>query len=230
MTQQELMFSDDEFFTHSATNHKEQIAAAAYILRGFALAEADELLKALEVILAQASFRQMQTPSGHTMSVAMTSCGTWGWLSDRQGYGYGTHDPLSAKPWPMMPQLFSALAYSAALEAGFGDFYADSCLINRYRPGAKMSLHQDKNEEDLTQPIVSVSLGIPAVFLFGGHERRDKPLRCPLFHGDVVVWGGVDRMRYHGIMPLKSEYHPRLGAARINLTFRKAYSSPESTF
>lgn len=222
MRQQELIFGDDEFFTHSAETSKEQIAESAYILRGFALAELKNILKDLGSITAQAPFRQMKTPGGRTMSVAMTNCGEWGWLSDRQGYRYGKCDPLSDKPWPLMPKLFSALANRAAAEAGFDGFQADACLINRYRPGNKMSLHQDKNEQDFSQPIVSVSLGIPAVFLLGGYERSDKSFKYPLFHGDVMVWGGVDRLRYHGVMPLKQEVHPLFGANRINLTFRKA--------
>ncbi|MDO5666911.1 MAG: DNA oxidative demethylase AlkB [Alcaligenaceae bacterium] len=222
MTEQELIFSDDEFFTHRAATRKEQIAESSYILRGFALAEAEAMFKELELLLKQAPFRQMQTPGGHTMSVAMTNCGELGWLSDSKGYRYRSHDPLSGEAWPMMPELFRELAHRAAQEAGFSGFQADACLINCYSVGAKMSLHQDKNEHDLSEPIVSVSLGIPAVFLFGGLERSDKTFKHPLFHGDVVVWGGADRLRYHGVMPLKEEFHPLLGAKRINLTFRKA--------
>ena len=156
------------------------------------------------------------------MSVAMTNCGALGWVTDRTGYRYDGIDPESGKRWPAMPASFLTLATSAAAAAGFPQFLPDACLINRYEPGAKLSLHQDKNERDFDAPIVSVSLGIPAVFLFGGMERGDKTLRVPVKHGDVVVWGGPARLRYHGVMPLKQGYHDVLGANRVNLTFRRA--------
>lgn len=164
----------------------------------------------------------MTTPGGYTMSVALTNCGTLGWTSDRRGYRYSRLDPASGRPWPPMPDVFLALAREAADAAGFSDFTPDACLINRYQPGSRLSLHQDKNERDFTAPIVSVSLGMTAVFLFGGHERAGKTLKVPLYHGDVVVWGGEDRLRYHGIMPVKEDPHPLLGGERINFTFRKA--------
>ncbi|MHC8326741.1 DNA oxidative demethylase AlkB [Pseudomonas sp. LB1P83] len=201
---------------------REQIGEQSYVLRGFALPRLDQLLPALEVILTSAPFRQMITPGGFTMSVALSSCGTWGWTTDRSGYKYTRNDPQTGQPWPEMPDVFFELAQAAAREAGFADFVPDSCLINRYVPGAKMSLHQDKDEGSYTAPIVSVSLGLPAIFLFGGFERSDKSQRVPLLHGDIVVWGGVDRLRYHGVLPIKDGHHPRLGEQRINFTFRTA--------
>jgi alkylated DNA repair protein (DNA oxidative demethylase) len=156
------------------------------------------------------------------MSVGLTNCGSLGWTTDRQGYRYATEDPLTGLAWPNMPAVFMKLARCAAEQAGFSGFTPDVCLINRYVPGARLSLHQDKNEADLSEPIVSVSLGIRAVFQFGGHARSDKPMRVALHHGDVAVWGGADRMRYHGVLPLKDATHPLLGTQRINFTFRKA--------
>lgn len=201
---------------------REQIGEQSCVLRGFALPRLDQLLPALESVLVVAPFRQMVTPGGFTMSVALSSCGTWGWTTDRSGYQYTRNDPQTGRPWPEMPDVFFELAQAAAREAGFADFAPDSCLINRYVPGAKMSLHQDKNEGSYAAPIVSVSLGLPAMFLFGGFERSDKSQRIPLLHGDIVVWGGVDRLRYHGVLPIKDGHHPRLGEQRINFTFRSA--------
>ncbi|MHC8386733.1 DNA oxidative demethylase AlkB [Pseudomonas sp. MDT2-39-1] len=201
---------------------REQIGEQSYVLRGFALPRLDQLLPALEAVLTAAPFRQMVTPGGFTMSVALSSCGTWGWTTDRSGYKYTRNDPQTGQPWPEMPQVFFELAQAAAQEAGFADFVPDSCLINRYIPRAKMSLHQDKDEGSYAAPIVSVSLGLPATFLFGGFERSDKSQRVPLLHGDIVVWGGVDRLRYHGVLPIKDGHHPRLGEQRINFTFRTA--------
>jgi alkylated DNA repair protein (DNA oxidative demethylase) len=200
----------------------ERIGEQSFVLRGFALPWIERLLPALERVLLAAPFRQMVTPGGFTMSVGLSSCGTLGWTTDRTGYRYTRIDPQTGQPWPEMPAVFLELAQAAALEAGFSDFIPDSCLINRYVPGARMSLHQDKNERSYSAPIVSVSLGLPAMFLFGGHERSDKSQRVPLFHGDIVVWGGVDRLRYHGILPLKDGQHSQLGAQRINFTFRTA--------
>ena len=201
---------------------RDNLGEQAYVLRGFALPYVPELLPALDSIQQAAPFRHMVTPGGYVMSVALTNCGALGWTSDRRGYRYAALDPESGRAWPAMPDAFLRLATTAAAEAGFDQFIPDACLINRYVPGTRLSLHQDKNEKDFRAPIVSVSLGIPAMFLFGGHERSDKAQRVPLFHGDVVVWGGVDRLRYHGVMPLKEETHPLLGAQRINITFRKA--------
>ncbi|WP_414914358.1 DNA oxidative demethylase AlkB [Pseudomonas sp. IT-P258] len=201
---------------------REQIGEQSYVLRGFALPWLERLLPALEAVLAAAPFRQMITPGGFTMSVALSSCGTFGWTTDRSGYRYTRDDPQTGRPWPMMPEVFFQLAQAAAQAAGFADFAPDSCLINRYIPGAKMSLHQDKDEHSWAAPIVSVSLGLPAMFLFGGFARGDKSQRVPLLHGDIVVWGGVDRLRYHGVLPIKDGHHPKLGEQRINFTFRTA--------
>ena len=201
---------------------KDSLGPGTAVLAGFALDREGELLSALMLVVSQSPFRNMVTPGGFRMSVAMSNCGALGWVSDRKGYRYTQTDPETNRPWPEMPQAFRNLAKSAASEAGFPHFAPDACLINRYEPGIKLSLHQDKDEHDFHQPIVSASLGLPAVFLFGGLERKDKTIRIPLVHGDVVVWGGPARLRYHGIVPLAEGEHPRLGRVRYNLTFRKA--------
>lgn len=198
------------------------IVPGAVLLPRFALANERELLTALRQVLAVAPFRPMTTHGGYTMSVQLSSCGSLGWVSDDHGYRYRRRDPLTQQPWPAMPPLFLELAQTAAAAAGFSLFMPDACLINRYEPGARMSLHQDRNERDFTQPIVSVSLGLPAVFELGGLQRSDKTLRIPLAHGDVVVWGGPSRLRFHGVLPVKAGHHSLLGAQRINLTFRRA--------
>ncbi len=200
----------------------EDLAAGAVVLRGFARSNAVALLAELERVRTAAPFRQMVSPGGFRMSVAMTNCGALGWVSDCAGYRYDSVDPDSGRNWPTMPVSWRRLARDAAARAGFDGFVPDACLINRYEPGARLSLHQDRNERDLTAPIVSVALGLPAVFLFGGLRRADKPSRVPLGHGDVVVWGGPARLRYHGVLPLKDGAHPLLGRQRINLTLRKA--------
>jgi DNA oxidative demethylase len=201
---------------------KESLGAGAAILHGFALAHEAALLEALNGVVEKSPFRHMVTPGGYRMSVAMTNCGALGWLTDRTGYRYDAIDPEMQRHWPQMPEPFLELATTAAEDAGFPAFTPDACLVNRYEPGAKLSLHQDKDERDFSQPIVSVSLGLPAVFLFGGDKRADKTTRVPVVHGDVIVWGGPKRLRYHGVMPLKEGIHPLLGRYRINLTFRKA--------
>jgi alkylated DNA repair protein (DNA oxidative demethylase) len=201
---------------------KESLGPGAVMLRGFALRDETALLAALSRVIAEAPFRHMVTPGGFRMSVGMTNCGLLGWITDRTGYRYDWIDPESGKYWPSMPGSFLKLAKSAAKEAGFQQFEPDACLINRYETGARLSLHQDKDEQDYEQPIVSVSLGIPAVFLFGGPARSDKTQRVHVVHGDIVVWGGPARLRYHGVMPLKQGFHPLLGDCRVNLTFRKA--------
>jgi alkylated DNA repair protein (DNA oxidative demethylase) len=201
---------------------RESLGVQASVLRGFALPEVDELLDAVAAIESCAPFRHMVTPGGFTMSVALTNCGRLGWTSDRRGYRYTETDPANGKPWPPMPPAFLRLAQDAARAAGFESFEPDACLMNRYLPGTRLSLHQDRNEQDFRAPIVSVSLGMPAVFLFGGHARSDKCRPVPLLHGDVAVWGGEDRLRYHGVRPLRDDPHPVLGSRRINLTFRKA--------
>ena len=212
-----------DLFEHSSSEPwSEPLCDGAIVLRRFASACSGDLLEDIEQVAAQAPFRQMQTPGGHTMSVAMTCCGEWGWITDARGYRYQQQDPVSGNPWPAMPDSLRALAIEAATEAGYNSFEPDSCLVNRYSPGAKMGLHQDRNEEDFGQPIVSVSLGTPAVFQFGGLRRGDRPQRVPLEHGDVVVWGGPARLRYHGVLTLKVADHPLTGACRYNLTFRRA--------
>jgi alkylated DNA repair protein (DNA oxidative demethylase) len=192
------------------------------ILRGFALAQAVATLAEVERLSRAAPFRVMQVPGGGTMSVAMTNCGAAGWVTDQTGYRYSPADPLTGQPWPEMPALIRDLAVRAASAAGFEGFPPDACLINRYEPGARMGLHQDRDEVDRNAPIVSVSLGLSATFLFGGLKRSDPQARIALNHGDVVVWGGPVRMAYHGIAPLKDGLHPDLGRRRLNLTIRKA--------
>ena len=192
------------------------------LFRKLALPLEAALLDDVERVLVAAPLRHMMTPSGFAMSVAMSNCGALGWVTDRHGYRYDAVDPLTQRPWPTMPASFAALSQQAAALAGYPDFIADACLINRYQVGARMGLHQDKNERDLSQPIVSVSLGLTATFQFGGLTRSDKALNLPLYHGDVLVWGDAARLRYHGVLPLKAGMHPALGESRINLTFRKA--------
>jgi alkylated DNA repair protein (DNA oxidative demethylase) len=215
------LFGEEE----SKRTWQEPLCKGAAVLRGFALHDETKILAALEDILTESPLRHMVTPGGFRMSVAMSNCGTYGWVTDRSGYRYDRIDPENGNVWPAMPEFFAELAHNAAAQAGFNNFLPDACLINRYEVGARMSLHQDKNERDFTQPIVSVSLGIPAVFLFGGMRREDKAMRVPLAHGDVVVWGGPARLRYHGVLPLKASieksHHSLLAEHRINLTFRK---------
>ncbi len=198
------------------------LAEGAVLLGGFALPMEAPLLAALAAVVAEAPFRHMVTPGGFTMSVAMTNCGAAGWVTDRRGYRYDAIDPESRRPWPAIPATFDELARRAAEAAGFAGFAPDACLINRYEPGARLSLHQDKDERDFGAPIVSVSLGLPAIFLFGGLTRSDPARRVALRHGDVAVWGGPSRLAYHGILPLAEGEHPVLGRRRINLTFRQA--------
>ena len=200
----------------------EPLSPGALVLRQYATAHTDSLLAGIHAIAAQAPFRHMQTPGGFAMAVALTNCGALGWISDRRGYRYVATDPNSGQRWPPMPEAFARLATAAAAAAGFAQFEPDACLVNRYVPGTRLSLHQDKNERDYSAPIVSVSLGMRAVFLLGGHARTDPTVKLPLEHGDVMVWGGVDRLRYHGVMPVKDAPHPLLGSRRINLTFRRA--------
>lgn len=201
---------------------REQLAPGAVLLRGLARPHQHELLAAIAAITAQAPFRRMITPGGHQMSVAMTNCGEVGWVTDRSGYHYDAIDPDTGQAWPAMPALFRDLAERAATEAGFAAFAPEACLINRYEPGAKMSLHQDRDERNMGAPIVSISLGLPATFLFGGLKRSDKAQRYRLKHGDVVVWGGPARLAFHGVAPLAEGEHALLGPKRINLTFRRA--------
>jgi alkylated DNA repair protein (DNA oxidative demethylase) len=205
-----------------ARPNKLEIVKHVYLLKAFALDKQNDVIADLTSVISQAPLRHMMTKMGFAMSAAMTNCGALGWVSDRQGYRYTMKDPVTNKPWPWMPVSFQQLAILAATEAGFSNFQPDACLINQYQVGASMGLHQDKNEVDFNQPIVSVSLGMPAVFQFGGITCTDKTLKIPLVHGDVVVWGGQSRLNFHAIAPLKINTHPILGAYRYNLTFRQA--------
>jgi alkylated DNA repair protein (DNA oxidative demethylase) len=211
-----------DLFEDQSRTWREELCAGAVVLRGFALADETALLAAVQAVVAEAPFRQMVTPGGYLMSVAMSGCDHYGWVSDSSGYRYDAIDPVREQPWPAMPAALRRLAEDAAASAGFAGFEPDACLINRYVPGAQLSLHQDRDERDLSAPIVSVSLGLPAVFQFGGPRRNSPARRVPLVHGDVVVWGGPARLYYHGVLSLKDGEHPLLGAQRINLTFRKA--------
>jgi alkylated DNA repair protein (DNA oxidative demethylase) len=200
----------------------ERVAEDAQLLPGAALDAAPALLAALKPVIAAASWRHMLTPGGARMSVAMSNCGQLGWVSDRRGYRYEALDPDTGRPWPPMPAVLRAVAERCAAMAGFAGFKPDACLINRYAPGTRLSLHQDRNERDLLAPVVSVSLGLPARFLFGGLRRNDAVQRLALVHGDVVVWGGRQRLAFHGVAPLADGEHALTGRCRINLTFRKA--------
>ncbi|ELX8378191.1 DNA oxidative demethylase AlkB [Providencia vermicola] len=197
------------------------IAEDAFLLKGFLLGNGEALLLALNQVVEQSPFRFMVTPGGHSMSVAMTNCGPWGWVTDGQGYRYQMSDPVTKEAWPTMPAIFMTLAQEAAEMAGFPNFLPDACLINRYSIGAKLSLHQDKDETDFSQPIVSFSLGLPAIFDFGGKTREAPKKALLLEHGDVVVWGGKSRLNYHGVRSIKAGSHPVLGEYRINITFRR---------
>jgi DNA oxidative demethylase len=201
---------------------KQTLAEGAVLLRGFADADSISIFQTVQQVIAAAPFRQMITPGGRRMSVAMTNCGQAGWVTDLSGYRYDALDPVSRRPWPPMPEIVRRLAERAAVQAGFMSFQPDSCLINRYEPGARLSLHQDRDERDFGQPIVSLSLGLPAIFLFGGQLRNERTQRMRLESGDVVVWGGASRLAFHGVAPLAEGRHPLTGRCRINLTFRKA--------
>lgn len=208
-----------DLFEHTG---QQEILTDVHLLRGFVLAEAPQLIADINAVLALAPLRQMVTPGGLPMSVTTSSCGLLGWISDKKGYRYSMVDPLNNQPWPSMPERFKVMANAAAAVSGFKNYEPDACLINCYQPGAKMGLHQDKDEQDFTQPIVSVSLGVPAVFQMGGLMRNDKALKLPLYHGDVLVWGGEARLRFHGVLPIKAAHHQAFGDVRINLTFRRA--------
>jgi len=212
----------DLFDRSEALPAREAIADGAMLLRGFARSIQHDLLSAIDRVIALAPFRHMITPGGYQMSVAMTNCGGLGWVTDRSGYRYDAIDPTTGRPWPDMPTIFRELARQAAAQAGFTGFRPEACLVNCYEPGARLSLHQDRDEENYDEPIVSVSLGLPATFLWGGLKRTDRPVRYRLVHGDVVVWGGPSRLTFHGVAPLADGEHELLGRRRINLTFRKA--------
>jgi alkylated DNA repair protein (DNA oxidative demethylase) len=209
-------------FNLSILPAKQELAPGAYVLRGFAIERAASLLECVRAVEVAAPFRHMSTPGGHSMSAAMTNCGACGWVSDRSGYRYDTLDPASGVAWPAMPPVFLDLAHAAAAAAGFPAFAPDACLINRYAPGARMGLHRDADESDFAQPIVSVSLGLPIVFQFGGERRSDPVQRVPLEHGDVVVFGGPARRCYHGVLALRAGEHEATGPFRFNLTLRRA--------
>ena len=198
------------------------LGPAAAVLTGFALDRAKALYDAMQTVAESSPFRRMTTPGGWRMSVATTSCGEAGWLSDRRGYRYDRTDPETGRPWPALPRLFQTAAIEGAAALGFDEFAPDTCLINRYEPGARLSLHQDRNEKDYDQPVVTVSLGLPAIFLWGGRKREDPARRLPLVHGDVMVWGGPDRLAFHGVKELAEGEHPLAGRARYSLTFRRA--------
>jgi DNA oxidative demethylase len=204
------------------TRAVERLSEAAVVLRGFATNMAAGLVAEVDSIAAVAPFRNMVTPGGFRMSVGMSNCGRAGWVTDRKGYRYEPIDPITGMSWPAIPESFRRLAASAAAAAGYRGFEPDACLINLYEPGSRLSLHRDENERDLTAPIVSVSLGLPATFLFGGNRRSDRPRRILLQSGDGVVWGGADRLVYHGVAPVAEGEDPLTGNRRINLTFRKA--------
>jgi alkylated DNA repair protein (DNA oxidative demethylase) len=190
------------------------------LLRRFA--DTSSLMPHIERVAARAPFRHLVTPGGQTMSVAMTNCGPLGWVSDRSGYRYSSRDPNTGLDWPAMPEAFLRMALDAASACGFPDFVPDACLINRYSAGARLTAHRDADEQNFAQPIVSVSLGIPASFAFYGLTRGGKGKTVTLLDGDVLVWGGPSRLAYHAVRPIKPGLHPLTGAFRYNLTFRHA--------
>ena len=211
-----------DLFAEGATETwQEVICPGAVVLRQFATDAAQDILSTLDELTTVAPLRQMQTPGGGKMSAAISACGDYGWVSDRKGYRYSAVDPMTDKAWPEMPGLLSELAVRAADAAGYINYQPDVCLLNCYETGAKMGLHQDKDELDFSAPIVSVSLGVPATFQFGGKKRTDKPVKIPLQHGDVVVWGGEARLNFHGVLTVRKAFHPLTGSRRFNLTFRK---------
>lgn len=215
------MTSLDLFQDQPRTRAVERLDAGAVVLRAFAHGQEAALLHEVSALTAVSPFRHLITPGGYRMSVAMTNCGALGWVSDRTGYRYDAIDPLTREPWPELPPLFRELAVQAAQTAGYSDFDPEACLINRYQPGTRLTLHRDQDEEDATAPIVSVSIGVPATFLWGGLQRADKTTRVRLESGDIVIWGGASRFIYHGVAPLKDGVHPLTGGERINLTFRR---------
>lgn len=212
-----------DLFTGLNAGEPEQLGPGTFLFRGYALTVAGDLLAGIEAVAGSSPFRRMKTPGGRQMSAAMTGCGERSWVTDTRGYRYSETDPQTGQPWPPMPHAFARLAGSAAAGAGYPGFEPDVCLINRYQPGARMGLHQDRDERDFRWPVVSVSLGLPAVFLWGGLRRGGAPARLRLEHGDVLVWGGEDRLRYHGIAPVPAGHCAATGDVRYNLTFRRAH-------
>ncbi len=217
-----LFDTDADTGADAGAGRREVLAPGAVVLRGRVRPEAATLWAQIEEVVRCAPWRRMVTPGGRRMSVAMTNCGPWGWVSDEHGYRYSAVDPLTGGAWPPLPASLHEMAREAAAEAGYAGFAPDACLVNGYEAGNALSLHQDRDERDMNQPIVSVSLGVPAVFLFGGLRRSDPVQRVPLHHGDVVVWGGASRLRYHGVARLRENEHPLLGPRRVNLTLRRA--------
>lgn len=211
-----------DLFQAAGTAEPLQIGEGAWYFPGFLAGDAARLVATTLEISRQAPFRIMKTPGGRLMSAELTGCGQYSWVSDARGYRYSATDPQTGRPWPEMPESFRDLAQQAARQAGYQEFDPDVCLINRYRPGARMGLHQDRDEAEYRWPVVSFSLGLPITFLWGGRTRKGSPLRLLLQHGDVVVWGGADRLRYHGVAPLEPGRHPLTGGYRFNLTFRRA--------
>jgi DNA oxidative demethylase len=197
------------------------IAPGAVLMRAFGRADDVDILQAVESVIAQAPLRHLQTPGGYTMSIQTTRCGSMGWVSEPGGYRYAPSNPSTRAPWPAMPQCLLDFAVRAATEAGYPDFVPDSCMVNQYLPGNKLGLHQDRDERDLRAPVVSLSLGLPAIFLFGGLQRTGKTQRYRLAHGDVVVWGGPSRLAFHGVLPVADGDHALVGRRRVNVTFRK---------
>lgn len=217
-----MTITDDLFSQSRQPKNRETLLPAVILLPAFAMNQADAIWQAIADVSTKSPLRHMRTPGGHQMSAAMTNCGQIGWCSDQHGYRYSQTDPQTGRHWPAMPEILQTLATDAAAEAGYPGFYPDVCLINRYRVGARMGLHQDRDEQDFSQPIVSVSLGLPVIFQFGGPRRGDPRKRILLEHGDVIVWGGDKRCHYHGVLSLRDGRHPLTGRYRYNLTFRKA--------
>jgi DNA oxidative demethylase len=205
----------------AAQGWSESLGDGTTFFRSMIVDEAPAILEHIDRISELAPLRHLVTPGGKKMSVAMSNCGALGWVSDHAGYRYQRHDPLTSKPWPAMPALFLVLAQRAAALAGYDNFQPNVCLINRYGIGARMGLHQDRDERDLSAPIVSFSLGLPAKFIWGGLQRTGQTRRFMVEHGDVLVWGGPDRLRFHGVAPLPPGRHPLTGEVRFNITFRQ---------
>lgn len=199
----------------------EEIYPDLFVLANFV--DTNPLMVQVERITKVSPFRKMMTPNGHYTGVALTNCGDFGWTSDRNEYRYSSSDPLNNQPWLAIPESFKALAKNAAHVAGFKDFEPDACLINQYLIGTKLGSHQDKNEKDFSQPIVSVSIGLSAVFQIFGNQRAGQAINYRLYDGDVVVWGNSARLCYHGVRTLSAAELDPTCQQRINITFRKSH-------
>jgi len=195
----------------------EEIFPGATLMRGLAQAQDGEFLEAMQGVLSAAPLHHATTPTGLPMGVMVSDCGTPEAFRRR----WDPANPAVRQMWPPMPRALLDFSLRCAVRAGFPLFRPDTCHVNRYQAGTKLGLHQDRHECDMSQPIVSVSFGLECVFLLGGLERTDSPKRILLEHGDVIVWGGPSRMRFHGVQPLKPGHHPLTGPYRYNLTFRK---------